>query len=154
MNLDALDKRILSVLQRDASKPAEQIGDEIGLSRNACWRRIKRLEEEGVIARRVALVDPDELNLGLTVFMAIRTRSHTAAWLETFKQAVRDIPEITGVYRMSGETDYLLRASVPDMKAYDGLYQRIIARIELEDVSSSFVMETIKETTELPLNYL
>ncbi len=154
MALDALDRRILSSLQRDASKPAEQIGEEIGLSRNACWRRIKRLEEDGVIARRVALLEPAELNLGLTVFIAIRTRSHTAAWLEAFKQAVRDIPEITGVYRMSGETDYLLRASVPDMKSYDALYRRIIAKIELEDVSSSFAMETIKETTELPLNYL
>ena len=95
-----------------------------------------------------------ELNLGLSVFIAIRTRSHTPEWLEQFKRAVRDIPEITGVYRMSGDTDYLLRASVPDMAAYDGLYQRLIAKVELEDVSSSFVMETIKETTELPLGYL
>ncbi|MEM7424778.1 MAG: Lrp/AsnC family transcriptional regulator [Pseudomonadota bacterium] len=153
MNIDALDRKILGALQRDASKPAEQVGEEIGLSRNACWRRIKRLEENGVIARRVALLDAGSLNLGLTVFVAIRTRSHTSDWLETFKLAVRDIPEITGVYRMSGETDYLLRASVPDMKAYDGLYRRLIAKIELEDVSSSFVMETIKETTELPLGY-
>ena len=152
--MDALDRKILNTLQRDASKPAEQIGDEIGLSRNACWRRIKRLEEDGVIARRVALLDPAQLNLGLSVFIAIRTRSHTPEWLEQFKRAVRDLSEITGVYRMSGDTDYLLRASVPDMAAYDGLYQRLIAKVELEDVSSSFVMETIKETTELPLNYL
>ena len=152
--MDAFDIRILGALQRDASKPAEHVGDEIGLSRNACWRRIKRLEEDGVIAKRVALLDPLELNLGLQVFIAIKTRSHTAEWLDRFKRAVRDIPEVTGVYRLSGETDYLLRASVPDMKAYDGLYQRIISKIELEDVSSSFVMETIKETTELPLNYL
>ena len=152
--MDALDRKILNTLQRDASKPAEQIGDEIGLSRNACWRRIKRLEEDGVIARRVALLDPAQLNLGLSVFIAIRTRSHTPEWLEQFKRAVRDLSEITGVYRMSGDTDYLLRASVPDMVAYDGLYQRLIAKVELEDVSSSFVMETIKETTELPLNYL
>ena len=152
--LDEKDRRILKEMQRDSSRPVAEIAESVSLSQNACWRRIKRVEDDGVIARRVALLDREKLNLGLQVFIAIRTRSHTAEWLDLFKRAVQDIPEITGVYRMSGETDYLLRASVPDMKAYDELYQRIIARIELEDVSSSFVMETIKETTELPLSYL
>lgn len=154
MKIDEFDRKILHQLQIDASLPAEAIGEKIGLSRNACWRRIKRLEDEGYISRRVALLDGEKLNLDLTVFIAIRTRSHSAQWLETFKQAARSIPEITGVYRMSGETDYLLRAAVPNMAAYDALYQRLISKVELTDVSSSFVMEEIKDTTELPLSYV
>ncbi len=154
MTFDEFDRRILHQLQADASLPAEAIGEKIGLSRNACWRRIKRLEDEGYISRRVVLLDPEKLNLDLTVFIAIRTRSHSAEWLERFKQVTRTIPEITGVFRMSGETDYLLRASVPNMAAYDALYQRLISKVELTDVSSSFVMEEIKDTTELPLSYV
>ena len=154
MTIDEYDRRILHQLQSDAALPAEAIGEKIGLSRNACWRRIKRLEEAGLITARVALLDRDKLNLGLTVFIAVRTRSHSADWLERFKQATRAIPEITGVFRMSGETDYLLRASVPSMAEYDALYQRLISKVDLTDVSSSFVMEEIKDTTQLPLTYL
>lgn len=154
MTIDDFDRKILHHLQIDASVPAETIGDKIGLSRNACWRRMKRLEDAGVIAARVALLDREKLNLGLTVFISVRTRSHSAVWLEQFKQATRSIPEITGVFRMSGETDYLLRASVPSIAEYDALYQRLISKVELTDVSSSFVMEEIKDTTELPLGYL
>ena len=112
------------------------------------------MEDNGLISRRVAVLDRRKLNLDLTVFIAIRTRSHSADWLEQFSKATRDIPEITGVFRMSGETDYLLRACVPNMAAYDALYQRLISKVELTDVSSSFVMEEIKDTTELPLSYI
>lgn len=153
MTLDEFDHKILHLLQSDASLPAEVVGEKVGLSRNACWRRIRRLEENGLIIGKVALLDRKKLNLDLTVFISIRTQSHSATWLEQFNQATRSIPEITGVFRMSGEIDYLLRASVPNMAAYDALYQRLISKVELTDVSSSFVMEHIKDTTELPLGY-
>lgn len=129
------------------------ISERVHLSRNACWNRVRQLEAQGVITRRVALLDREQLNLDLTVFIAVRTNQHTAEWLESFQAAVRDMPEITAIYRTTGETDYLLQAVVPSMKAYDVLYQRIIDKVELTDVSSSFVMEEIKRTTELPLGY-
>lgn len=150
MELDDFDRRILRELQRDASLPVEVIGERVGLSRNACWRRIRRLEEDGVIRARVALVDPEALGLDLTVFIAVRTDRHDPDWLEAFTRAVRDMPEILGVYRTSGDLDYLLKARVADVRAYDRLYQRLIRRIALTDISASFVMEEIKETTELP----
>ncbi len=151
--MDQIDRRILRLLQRDASKSLNEISDEVHLSRNACWNRIRQLEQRGVIKHRVAILDRKTLNLGLTVFVAVKTDRHDGAWLETFKSAVRDIPEIVAIYRTSGETDYLLQAVVPDIKAYDELYQRVIAKVELSDVSASFVMEEIKQTTELPLDY-
>jgi len=150
MELDDFDRRILRELQRDASLPVEVIGERVGLSRNACWRRIRRLEEDGVIRARVALIDPEALGLDLTVFIAVRTDRHDPDWLEAFTRAVRDMPEILGVYRTSGDLDYLLKARVADVRAYDRLYQRLIRRIALTDISASFVMEEIKETTELP----
>ncbi len=153
-SFDPIDRKILKLVEADASLPVDAVSEQAGLSRNACWRRIKRLEAEGVIKARVALLDPAKLNLGLTVFIAVRTTRHDAAWLDAFKSAVRNIPEITGVYRLSGETDYLLRAVVPDMPAYDALYQRLIAKVALSDVSSSFVMEEIKDTHALPLDYV
>ncbi|MCL5777268.1 Lrp/AsnC family transcriptional regulator [Limibaculum sp. FT325] len=148
--LDDIDRRILRELQRDAALAVEEVGARVGLSRNACWRRIRRLEEEGVIRARVALVDPEALGLGLTVFVAVRTDRHDPEWLDAFCRAVRDMPEIQGVYRTSGDLDYLLKARVADVRAYDRLYQRLIRRIALTDISASFVMEEIKETTELP----
>ena len=151
--MDETDKRILAVLQRDAGLSVGEVAERAGLSKNPCWRRIRRLEDSGYITGRVALLDKDRLKLDLTVFIAVRTDKHTLDWLEAFKSAIRGIPEITGVYRTTGETDYLLQAVVPDMKAYDALYQRLISRIELSDVSSTFVMEEIKQTTELPLVY-
>ncbi|MBM3520490.1 MAG: Lrp/AsnC family transcriptional regulator, partial [Alphaproteobacteria bacterium] len=129
------------------------LAERVHLSRNACWRRIRKLEEEGVIRGRVALVDAAKINLGLTAFIAIRTSQHDQNWLDRFSAAVKDIPEIIGVYRTTGETDYLLHAVVPDIAGYDALYKRLIARIPLTDVASSFVMEKIKETTALPLTY-
>ncbi len=148
--LDALDHKILAALQRDAGQPIEALGQKIGLSRNACWRRIKLLEENGVIRGRVALCDPDALGLGLTVFIAVRTDQHDAKWLEAFSQAIQSIPEILGAYRTSGDTDYLLRARIADVRAYDRLYQRLIRRVSVKDLSASFVMEELKETTALP----
>ncbi|NNG03487.1 MAG: Lrp/AsnC family transcriptional regulator [Inquilinus sp.] len=151
--LDDIDRRILATLQTNAALSLAELADRVGLSKNPCWRRVKRLEEDGVIRGRVALLDGKRLNLGLTAFIAVRTNQHTADWLETFAAAVRDLPEIVGAFRMTGDVDYLLHAVVSDMKAYDALYQRLIDRIELSDVSSSFVMEEIKQTTALPLNY-
>lgn len=151
---DPIDRRLLALLQEDSSPSISELADRVGLSKNPCWRRIRRLEEDGVIRRRVALLDPDRLNCGLTAFIAVRTDQHNPAWSETFAKAVQDIPEIVGAFRMTGDTDYLLHVVVPDMKAFDALYQRLIARIELSDVSSSFVMEELKQTTALPLDYL
>ncbi|MEQ8298037.1 MAG: Lrp/AsnC family transcriptional regulator [Nitratireductor sp.] len=151
LDLDAIDRRILAELQRDASLSAEQLSQRVGLSRNACWRRVRMLEESGVIAGRVALLDPEKLGYGLSVFMLIRTSSHEPDWLERFRAAVTSLPEITGIYRMSGDLDYVLRARVADMKAYDRLYQRLIAKVPLSDCAASFVMEEIRETTALPV---
>ena len=152
--MDAIDKRILRHLQRDAGVSAEALGDAVGLSRHACWRRVRLLEDAGVIRARVALLDAARLNAGLTVFIAIRTDRHDPDWSETFARATRGLPEIQGCYRVSGDLDYLVRARVPDMAAYDALYQRLIRAVPLADVSASFVMEEIKETTELPLDYI
>ena len=152
--IDPKDRSILRELQRDCAQSIEELAGKVNLSRNACWRRVKTLEEAGVIRGRVALLDPEKLNLGLTAFIAVKTAQHEPLWLEKFAAAVKDIPEITGVYRTTGDTDYLLQAVVPDIAGYDRLYKRLIAKIPLTDVSSSFVMEKIKETTALPLEYV
>ena len=150
--LDKIDRAILAELQRDATLTVDDLAARIHLSRNACWRRVKALEESGVIKARVALIDATKLGLGLTAFIAIRTAQHEEKWLEKFSRAVRDFPEIIGVYRTTGETDYLLQAVVSDIAGYDQLYKRLITRISLTDVSASFVMEKIKETTALPID--
>lgn len=149
--IDTFDAKILRLIQSDAAMPLDEIGDKVGLSRNAVWRRIKALETNGTIKGRAALLNPAKLGLGLTVFMMIRTDRHAPDWLERFAKVTRDMPEILGAYRMTGELDYLIRARVADVKDYDRLYQAIVARIELADVSASFVMEEIKETTVLPV---
>lgn len=151
MGIDHTDRRILHELQSDASLSLDEIGDRVGLSRNACWRRIKSLEDDGVIRSRVALLDAEKLGLGLTVIMLIRTRKHDPDWLTKFSKITKSMPEILGAYRMSGDLDYLVRARVADVPAYDQLYKRLIAKIDLSDVSASFVMEEIKETTALPV---
>ena len=151
VTFDELDRRILSALQRDASQSLESMGEQVGLSRNACWRRIRALETAGVIKKRVTLLDATKLGLNLTVFMMVRTNAHAPDWLQNFSKATKDMPEIMGVYRMTGDLDYLIRARVADMAGYDALYQRLIRKVELSDVSASFVMEEIKETTALPL---
>jgi len=150
-NFDHLDRRILSNLQREADLSLEDLGERVGLSRNAVWRRVKALDASGVIRARVALLNADAVGLGLTVFMMIRTDRHTSDWLARFAQATRDMPEILGAYRMSGDLDYLIRACVADVKGYDRLYQELVRRVDLHDVSASFVMEEIKDTTALPL---
>ncbi|MCO6388869.1 Lrp/AsnC family transcriptional regulator [Aliihoeflea sp. 40Bstr573] len=148
--IDEIDRRIVAALQRDASLSVDQLSEEVHLSRNACWRRVKLMEDEGIITGRVALVDAERLGYGLSVFILVRTTHHEPGWLDRFRTAVQAIPEIQGVYRMSGDLDYVLRARVPDVKAYDRLYQRLIAKVPLSDVSASFVMEEIKETMMLP----
>lgn len=149
--IDDTDRRLLHELQQDATLSVDALSARINLSRNACWRRLKRLEEEGILKGRVALVDADKLGLGLTVFMLIRTSHHDPEWLAQFRSAVTSLSEVVGVYRMSGDLDYIIRARVEDMKAYDRLYQKLIARVPLSDVSASFVMEEIKDSTEVPL---
>ena len=149
--IDTFDAKILRLIQTDAALPLDEIGDKVGLSRNAVWRRIKAMEANGTITGRAALLDPAKLGLGLTVFMMIRTDRHAPDWLERFAKLTRDMPEILGAYRMTGELDYLIRARVADVKDYDRLYQAIVSRIELADVSASFVMEEINETTVLPV---
>jgi Lrp/AsnC family transcriptional regulator len=149
--MDERDRDILEHLQQDCSISIEDLAQRVNLSRNACWRRVKALEEQGIIRARVALLDPARLNLNLTAFIAIRTANHDQNWLDRFSTAVKDIPEITGVYRTTGQTDYMLQAVVPDMAGYDRLYKRLIAKVPLTDVSSFFVMEKVKETTALPL---
>lgn len=138
-------------MQRDATLSLDALAERVGLSRNACWRRLRSLETEGIIARRVALVDPQKVDLGLIAIMLIRTSRHEPDWLDRFARATRDMPEIQSAYRMSGDLDYLIRARVADVAAYDALYRRLIAKVEMSDVSTSFVMEELKETTELPL---
>ncbi len=150
LDIDSMDRMILAELQRDGTLSVDQLSERVNLSRNACWRRVKLMEEAGIITGRVALVDAEKLGFGLSVFVLIRTTHHEPEWLKKFRDAVISIPEIIGVYRMSGDLDYVLRARVPDVKAYDRLYQRLIAKVPLSDVSASFVMEEIKETMELP----
>jgi Lrp/AsnC family transcriptional regulator len=154
MAFDEYDRSILRELQQDASLSVDQLSERVHLSRNACWRRVKALEEAGVIRARVALLDPRKVNAGLTVLILIRTAQHSEGWAEKFRNVVAIIPEIVGAYRTAGDLDYILKARVRDVEAYDGLYKRLIARIEMGDVSASFVMEPLKETTEVPLDYI
>ena len=149
--MDTIDRKILGLLQRDASMPVGDIAEAVGLSQTPCWRRIKRLEEDGVIAKRVALVDPGKASFNLTAFVAVKTAQHTEKWLEAFAREVSAIPEILEIHRMTGDIDYLLKIVCRDMGHYDAVYKRLISSIEFSDVSSTFSMERIKETTELPL---
>lgn len=152
--LDPIDKAILSVLQRDSTLSVADVADRVNLSTTPCWRRIQKLEQDGVIARRVVLLDAKRLNVGVTVLVEIKTAQHTAAWLRRFCDVVATIPEVVEVYRMSGHIDYMLKVVVPNIEAYDSVYKRLINEIDIFDVSSSFSMETIKHTTELPLDYV
>ena len=146
-----MDRKVLRQLQRDCDISLDMLSLEIGLSRNACWRRIKHMQDAGLIRKRVALLDAPKLGLGLTVYIQVRAEKHAAGWSAAFARATRSIPEITGVFRMSGDLDYLIRAHVADMAGYDRLYQKMIAEVSMADVSASFVRESIKDTTELPI---
>lgn len=153
MELDSIDRKILSLLQTDATLSLAMIGERVGLSPNPCWRRIRRLEEAGVIERRVAIVDPVAVGLALTAFVLIKTDKHSREWLDSFANGIRLIPEIVECHRMSGDTDYLLKVVVKDMAHYDRVYQRLIAVVPgLSDVSSSFSMEKIKHGTAIDLS--
>ena len=153
LKLDAMDLKILAILQEDCTRPVAEIGKEVGLSTTPCWRRIQKLEEMGVIQRRVAILDPAKVVAGVTVFVSIKTDQHSIGWLEKFHAAVVDLPEIVEFYRMSGEVDYLLRVVVPDIAAYDEFYKKLISKIEITKVSSAFAMEQMKYTTAVPLAY-
>jgi Lrp/AsnC family transcriptional regulator len=150
---DALDLKILNLLQHDANLQIEDIAAQVGLSASPCWRRIKNLEKEGYIRGRVALLDRKKLNVGVTVFVAVRTNQHSTDWLKRFAKTVSDIPEVVEFYRMSGHTDYLMKIVIPDIAAYDAVYKRLIDKLPMYDVTSMFAMEQIKSTTEIPLKY-
>ncbi len=152
--MDAIDKKILLLLQENASISVRQIADEVGLTSTPCWRRIQALETRGVITKRVAIVDPQQVNLALTALVLIRTSEHNAQWTERFLATVQRFDEVVEAYRTSGELDYLLKVVVPNMDAYDQFYLRLIEYIDLYDVRSTFVMEQMKHTTALPLDYV
>jgi Lrp/AsnC family transcriptional regulator len=149
--LDELDRKILNALQADATISLDQLGETIGLSRNACWHRVKAMETSGVITKRVALIDPIKVDLGLMVFMQVSTNSHDPKWQLDFSNATNAISGILSVYRMTGDLYYLIRARVSDMADYDRLYQQLITRLPIADIAASFVMEEIKDSTALTL---
>ena len=151
--MDKFDKQILSLLQQDCTLSMTEIAEKVGLSSTPCWRRIQAMEKAGIIRGRVALADNEKLNVSLTVFVTIRTNQHNPDWLESVRHFAEQAQEVTEFYRMSGETDYLLKVLVPDMKAYDAFYKRLISQAGFSDVSSSFAMEQMKYSTEVPLNY-
>jgi Lrp/AsnC family transcriptional regulator len=150
--MDIIDRKILALLQTDATLSVADIGQRVGLSQTPCWKRIQRLEAEGVIRGRVALLDPEKLGLGLTVFVSVETGDHSQDWLERFASTVSAMPEVTEFYRMAGDVDYFLRVVVPDMRAYDLFYKRLIAAAPLKNVTSRFAMERVKSTTILPID--
>ncbi len=150
-SMDLTDRKILNLMQENAAQPVADIARKVGLSVTPCWRRIQRLEENGVIRKRVALLDPQKIDVGMSVFVAVRTDQHNAEWLSDFAKMIADMPEVVEFYRMSGEVDYLLRVVVADMSAYDAFYRKLISNVQLTDVSSSFAMEEIKYTTALPV---
>ncbi len=154
MILDHADRRILAILQEDATVPIAELAARVGLSQTPCWKRVKRLHDDGVITRRVALVDREAAGAPLTVFVSVRTSRHDAEWIEAFARGARALPEVLEFYRISGEVDYLLKVAVADIAAYDRFYKRLIATAPLADVSSSFAMEEIKFTTAVPMTGL
>lgn len=149
--IDKTDRRILAQLQLDADQSMDALAERVNLSRNACWRRIRRMQENGVIRARVALLDAEALGLGLSVFALVRTSRHDAEWLAAFESAVREMPEVLGAHRLSGDLDYVLRLRVGSVADYDAFYKRLIARVPVSDISASFVMQDIKDTTALPV---
>jgi len=149
--MDAIDRKILTVVQDDASLSVAEVGQRVGLSSTPCWKRLQRLEGDGVIMRRVALVDPDKVGLGITVFVSIETNDHSQEWLRRFAEVVGAMPEVMEFYRMAGDVDYMLRVVVPDMAGYDAFYKKLIGTVPLKNVTSRFAMERIKQTTALPI---
>ncbi len=152
--MDVIDRNILDILQADASIPIATIAEMVGMSTAPCWRRIKRLEEDGVITRRVALLSRRKTNVPMTVFVSVKAPRHAAEWLEEFRRLIAGIPEIVEAWRLTGEADYQLRIVVPDIETYDLVYQRMISRVEFSDISSAIAMEEMKYTTAIPTNYM
>jgi len=149
--MDSTDLELLTLIQRDDSISLEDMAAHVGLSKTPCWRRIQKLEQQGYVRKRVALLNSDKFNLGVSVFVQVKTNQHDANWLDNFSDVVAQFPEVVEFYRMAGEYDYLLRVLVSDIKAYDEFYKRLISATSLTDVTSNFAMEQIKWTTELPL---
>ena len=149
--MDAIDRKILAVVQQDASLSVADIGQKVGLSSTPCWKRLQRLEADGVIMRRVALIDPEKIGLGITVFVSVETGDHSQEWLAKFAEVVNAMPEVMEFYRMAGDVDYVLRVVVHDMQSYDTFYKKLIATVPLKNVTSRFAMERIKSTTALPI---
>jgi len=149
--MDAIDRKILAVVQQDASLSVAEIGQRVGLSSTPCWKRLQRLEAEGVILRRVALIEPEKIGLGVTVYVSIETGDHSNEWLKRFAEVVSAMPEVMEFYRMAGDVDYMLRVVVTDIAGYDVFYKKLIAAIPLKNVTSRFAMERIKSTTALPI---
>ena len=149
--MDEINRKILLALQDDATLPVAQIADRVGLSTTPCWKRVQKLEAAGVITRRVALVAPEKVGVGLTVFVAVEAGDHTPDWLVRFAGAASAMPEVMEVYRMAGEVDYMLHVAVADMAAFDRFYKRLIAAVPMRNVTSRFAMERIKHTTAYPL---
>ncbi len=149
--MDAIDRKILAILQDNTALSVAEIGQRVGLSSTPCWKRIQRLEADGVIQKRVALVDQDRIGLGITVFVSIETGDHSQEWLDRFAKTVTAMPEVMEFYRMAGDVDYMLRVVVPDVAGYDAFYKRLIAAVPLKNVTSRFAMEKIKSTTALPI---
>lgn len=149
--MDAIDRKILRELQADANLSIAELADRVGLSQTPCWKRIQKLEHSGVITGRVALVSPEKLGLGLTVFVSVEAPDHSNEWLKRFADTVTAMPEVMEFYRMAGDVDYMLRVVAADMSAYDAFYKRLIETIPLKNVTSRFAMERIKSTTALPV---
>jgi Lrp/AsnC family transcriptional regulator len=154
ISFDAIDRRILAALQDDATLSMNEIATRVGLSATPCWRRIQKLEEAGIIRKRVALLNGKAIAAGVSIFVSVRTNQHTDEWLKRFAEVVSAMPEVVEFYRLSGDVDYLLKVVVPDIAAYDVFYKKLVSKIDLSDVSSSFAMEEIKYTTALPLDYM
>jgi len=149
--MDDVDRKILTILQEDASVSVGEIANQVGLSQTPCWRRIQRLEQDGVIRRRVALLDPDAIGLGLTVFVEIESGDHSKEWLDRFADSVVAMPEVMEVHRLAGDVDYLLRVAAANMAAFDLFYRKLIALLPLKNVTSRFAMELVKGTTAFPI---
>jgi Lrp/AsnC family transcriptional regulator len=149
--MDAIDRKILAVVQQDASLSVAEIGQRVGLSSTPCWKRLQKLEAEGVITRRVALVDQEKIGLGITVFVSVETGDHSQDWLKRFAETVSAMPQVMEFYRMAGDVDYMLRVVVRDMQSYDAFYKKLIETVPLKNVTSRFAMERIKQTTALPI---
>jgi Lrp/AsnC family transcriptional regulator len=150
--MDSIDRKILAVVQQDASLSVAEIGTRVGLSSTPCWKRLQRLEADGVIMRRVAIIDPEKVGLGISVFVSVETGDHSQEWIAKFADVVNAMPEVMEFYRMAGDVDYVLRVVVHDMQSYDAFYKKLIATVPLKNVTSRFAMERIKSTTALPIS--